>query len=267
MTMNLSGCFRNGPRVAVAVALAALAIALCAAPVRAERSTEMAAQIARLRSEVEDLSSRIETEKDAMTGQLRSYTAQKADLEMEVQRAEMTLDQLRDAARRRAEALDRDTRRDALLRPVLSAAIGAIRERIAAGLPFQVAERTADLDALSRQLDEGLIRVPDGVARLWDRVEDEFRLSRENGLYKQVIELDGNELLADVARVGMVMLYFQAGDGRVGSAVHRDGRWSWQALAAKQARVQIATLFDSFKKQIRAGFFLLPAALPPGGDR
>jgi hypothetical protein len=269
MAMKVSSCFRNDPsvgfRATVTALLGVFAIALCAAPVRADRSTEMATQIARLRAEVEDLSSRIEAGKDAMLGQLRSYSAQKAELEMEIQRAELTLDQLNAARQRRAEAMQQDDQRAELLRPVFVAAIARIKQRVSAGLPFQVAERIADLEALERQLGQGLVRVPDAIARLWDRVEDEFRLSREHGLYKQVIRIDGREQLVDVARVGMVALYFRTGDGRSGMAVREGGGWKFETLASKQAQAQIATLFESFRKQIRVGFFMLPDALPAGG--
>lgn len=228
----------------------------------------MAEQIAELRTDVEDLAAEIEAKKEDQRGRLRSYAAQKADLEMEIQRAEMNLKQLRDAKARRIEEVERDERRDELFEPVVLKMIARIKSTVLAGLPFQLEQRAEDLDELERRIDEGLIKSTEGVARLWDRVEDELRLSRENGIYKQVISVGENDLLAEVARVGMVMLYFKTRDGRFGHTVREDdGGWRYETISSEEGEKQISNLFDSFKKQIRAGFFLLPNALPRGGEQ
>ncbi|MFB6373638.1 MAG: DUF3450 family protein, partial [Bradymonadaceae bacterium] len=98
-------------------------------------------------------------------------------------------------------------------------------------------------------------------SRLWQFVEDELRLSRENGMYSQVIELGGEEVLADVARVGMVSLYFKTEDGRVGVAERTDEGWRWQTIRKEKQKRRIEKLFESFKKNIRVGYFELPNGL------
>ncbi|MFO8071995.1 MAG: DUF3450 family protein [Polyangia bacterium] len=250
------------------VAVPCIAALLLSLTARGQSTVEMAEQIAELRTDVEDLAAEIEAQKENQRGQLRSYAAQKADLEMEIQRAEMNLEQLRGAKARRIEEVERDQRRDELFEPVVLKMIARIKSTVMAGLPFQLEQRAKDLDELKRRIDEGLIKSTEGVARLWDRVEDELRLSRENGIYKQVIRVGGDEMLAEVARVGMVMLYFETRDGRFGHTVREDdGGWRYEIVSSEDGKKQIANLFDSFKKQIRAGFFLLPNALPPGGEQ
>ena len=104
-------------------------------------------------------------------------------------------------------------------------------------------------------------------SRLWAFVEDELRLTRENGLYRQTITLASDELLVDVARVGMVAMYFKTDDGRYGRTVNNGGAWSYELVQDKESQKQIEGLFDAFKKNIRVGFFELPNALPEGGAR
>ena len=71
-----------------------------------------------------------------------------------------------------------------------------------------------------------------------------------------------------MARVGMVMIFYKTKDGRVGKAEWKNDRWVWTPLHDPDDRKRVFTLFDSFKKQIRTGFFELPRALSaPGGDR
>jgi len=232
----------------------------------ADSGALMAANLAALRNEVEELAAEVEGRKEAMRGELRSYAAQKADLEMERQRVEMTIRQLRAAKEKRAEATALEGQRDVVLKPAVLEAIGYVKRRILLGLPFKRDERAAELDRLIRQMDDGLLRAPDVVARLWDRVEDELRLASENGIYSQVITVGEEELLVDVARVGMVMMFWKARDGRIGKTVREGSTWTYGMVGSKRGREQVLELFDAFKKQIRTGFFVLPNGLPEGGE-
>ena len=237
-----------------------MAILMAARDVFAADPANLAGELARLRTEVEELASDVESSKSAMREQLRSYAAQKADLEMELAREELRLRQLREAKAKRIERMADDNQRNELLKPVIARSAGFIEKSMLAGLPFQKSERIEAVKRIEKKNREGLLRSADAVSRLWDRVEDELRLSRENGVYRQVIRLEGEDLLVDVARVGMVMIYFKTKDGRVGRAERlRDG-WTYRQLYAKEEKEQIFALFDSFKKQIRSGFFLLPGA-------
>lgn len=227
----------------------------------AQDTSSLAARITKLRNEVEELAADIEAEKEETRAQLRSYAAQKAELEMELQREEMKLKQLREARTKRIQEVNQDEERDVLMKPVFSESIENIKKEMEAGLPFKTPQRMAELDKLKKQMDDNVIKTANAVARLWDRMEDEFRLARENGIYRQVIRIQREEILVDVARVGMVMLYFKTRDGRYGRAVKKGDSWSYELVATKDERKQIANLFDSFKKQIRTGFFVIPNAL------
>jgi hypothetical protein len=111
-----------------------------------------------------------------------------------------------------------------------------------------------------------LVSAPRALSRLWTFVEDEFRLTRENGLYQQTIEVDGQEHLADVVRIGSVALFFKTNQGAVGYAVPNANGYQYQAESNAEARKRIASLFDSFRKQIRAGYFELPNAIPTAAE-
>jgi len=229
--------------------------------------TKLAEELARLRTEVEELASDVESKKDELRGQIRSYATQKADLEMELGREEMRLKQLREAKTKRIERMTDDSQRNELLKPVVERSAEAVKARILSGLPFQREERAQAVNKIKRQNQDGLLRSADAVARLWDRVEDEFRLARENGIYRQVVNIGDEEMLVDVARIGMVMLFYKTKDGRVGKAIRQGDKWRFAGLPQKEDRDQIFTLFDSFKKQIRTGFFLLPGSLSAEEER
>jgi hypothetical protein len=169
-----------------------------------------------------------------------------------------------DLAKREAEASAAGVAGDAL-KPVLLDAIDGLRRQIASGIPFKQAERLAEIDELKRQVEAGTLAPPRGANRLWAFYEDEFRITRETGLHQQTIRIGDEQLLADVAKVGSVMLLFKTDDDRVGSARRGPSGWSFEVATDEAEQTRIVALFDSLDKQIRQGYFELPAALAVSG--
>lgn len=236
------------------------------APARAQDAdaSQWAAELATLRAEVDRLATDIESKKETQRATLRSLAAQKMDVELGVARQQRQVEQLRDTlAQRRAEVVQ-TSGATADLKPALLASIDALRAVVAQSLPFKTRERLAVLDEIQTGLSGGTVTPEKTTARLWQFVEDELRLTRENGIYPQTITLGRDELLVDVARLGMVAIYFRASDGRVGFATHDAGAWSWRELSQPKHVTQVHNLFDALKKQIRSGYFELPLAFVGG---
>lgn len=233
--------------------------------VNAQDASDLARALAKIRQEVEVLSSDVEAKRDDLKNQLRSLASQKQELEIDREREEMRLRQLRAAKAKRIEEMVDDSSRDELLEPVVMRSADIIENHIESGLPFKTDERVEEIKKIKRKRKEGLLKSADSVARLWDRVEDELRLSGENGIYRQVITIGNEEMLVDVARIGMVMIFYKTKDGQVGKAEKKNEKWEWTPLYDPEDRKRVYVLFDSFKKQIRTGFFVLPRALPEKG--
>ena len=98
--------------------------------------------------------------------------------------------------------------------------------------------------------------------KLWAFYEDEIRLTKENGVFRQSININGEERLVDVARVGMVAMFFKTSDDAYGYVTRQNGDWAYVITEDSDEKEQIAGLFDAFKKQIRTGFFTIPNQLP-----
>ena len=224
----------------------------------------LAESLIKLRSEVEQLNGDVELQRQEARTNLAALSAQKAELQAQVQRAELNARKLReDLAQREAEASEAGVAGDAL-KPVLLAAIEELRTRIATGLPFKQAERLAEIDDLRRQLEGGTLAAPRAANRLWAFYEDEYRITRENGIYSQTISLDGAEVLVDVAKVGSMMLFFRAPDGRVGMARRQGADWGFELISDEADSKRVLAWFDSLGKQIRQGWFELPNGLAGG---
>ena len=218
-----------------------------------------AAELAKLRREVETMSQELTLANEDLRSQLKAIEAQKVEIEVQIRREELRLAQIDGEAASRKAELEQFNTRGATLIPAVQDSIAKIRAAVESGLPFHRTERLQELDGIESQLEQGAITAEAATARLWAFTEDELRLARENGLDRQVVTVDGAEVLADVARLGMVALYFRTDGGVVGTAVKgADGTWSWHELEGRDAQKSVGTLFEKLAHGIRSGTFVLP---------
>lgn len=229
--------------------------ALAQEPGRAER-------LATLRSDVEALQHEVTMEKGDMRARLRALEDARTQLELQIKQEELSLQQLslqidkeRAAAAAEGEATD-------ILLPTVQKGIATIRPVIEKGIPYRTAERLQALREIEVALNGGTLPPARAANRLWSLYEDELRLTRENAMDRQTIQLGGEEVLVDVARMGMVALYFRTPDGRAGWATRSGETWGFE-LASDRADIdRIAELFEALAKQIRVGWFEVPNVLP-----
>ena len=140
-------------------------------------------------------------------------------------------------------------------------AIQSLSLYVSQSLPFKVSERLAALDEIKNQLISQSVSAPRLANKLWAFVEDELMLTKGNGIYRQIIHVDNEDKLVDVARVGMLMLYYRDGSNNVGMANRAGETWKFSTLKVESQVHQINHLFDAFQKQIRFGEFVLPNGL------
>ena len=234
-----------------------LSCVLVGASAHASDLSAKADEIATLRAEVARMAEEVSTREEAHRMRLRSLETQRADLELQIRRAEAQTGALTDALATLAEETEAPID-DALLQAKLVASAPALRETMLAGLPFRVDERLADFDDLVAQIKSGKVTPGQGAARLWAWVEDERRLSRENGVDRQTITLDGREVMVEVARLGMVALFYRTPTGQVGRAVKTEGDWTWSPMDDRDDRSQVNELFSALTRGVRTGWFELP---------
>ena len=238
-----------------------LVLALAAAPARAESDADALSQgLIRLRGEVEQLNSELELLREEQRTALAGLSAQKAELAGAAERQQLALREARQKleaqhAASAAAGVAGDT-----LKPALLAATQALADQIRGGLPFKLEERLGELDAFRTQIENGSLPPQRAVNRLWAFYEDEFRLTRENSLHSQTIALGEERVLAQVAKLGAMVLYFKTEDGRVGQARRDPSGWQFAPIEDDLAKAQILALFDALGKQIRQGYFELPLA-------
>ena len=188
----------------------------------ADQADQLAQQLITLRAEVESLNAELAIVREENRTAMAGLSAQKAELEASLARQQLTLRQVRDNLNEReTAAADAGVASD-VLQPILLSAIDRLDGFIAGGLPFKQEERRAGLKELRDQIETGKLPASRAANRLWAFLEDEFRLTRDNAIQRQTIHLDGETMLADVAKLGTVMMFFRTDDQRVGT-VRRAG--------------------------------------------
>lgn len=240
--------------------LSAFALLLPATIASAQEAENLAEELVKLRTEVEQLNSELDLAREEARTTLAGLTAQKTELQGQLDRQQLaTQEQAQKLEEARGKVAEAGIE-GAELKPVLIDAVDAIDRHIRATLPFKRDERLAALNDLRTRIANDTVPPHRAANQVWAFVEDELRLTRENGTFSQTIELDGERVLADVAKVGNILLYFRTSDGRVGRLAQTGGDWRYVQVTDSGDVARINALFDAYRKQIRQGWFELPLA-------
>jgi chromosome segregation ATPase len=219
----------------------------------------LAQSLAKIRGEVEALQEQLDIEKEKHGSQIAALSSQLADLSVEERRQNITIEKLQHSIEKITENSQKAELSGKKLKPILLKTLAIYKRHVQKGFPFKVADRVKAITDLENNIANDLVDPNRAVNQLWSLFEDEIRLSKENGIYQQTITLDEEKILADIAKLGTVFLYFQTKDNRTGMAKKIPGS-GWKFFTADSAKdnERIAKLFDSLKKQIRQGYFELP---------
>ncbi len=241
-----------------------LAVAMLSTAISSHAQTnldELATNLIQLRGEVEELQAKLDNKQETHKNRMSALAVQGSDLNTQLQRNSMELKQLALSLEQAKLRTQQDRIEGKDLTPLVLTAISQLKQHIAVGLPFKTQQRLASLNEISDQLELGLLPAHKAVNRLWAFVDDEIRLTRESGIYRQPIQLNGSERLADIARVGLVGMYFQSGANEFGKVSKTPSGWIFNVVHEDSQVKQIKSLFASLKKQIRSGYFQLPNSL------
>jgi hypothetical protein len=229
---------------------------------------EMVKSIMDLRADVEALYTKIDENKEDYKAQMKSLSLQISDTEAQINRLETSIKLKEQELQKIQDKIATKSTDNFELKPVLNDAFAMLEKNIREGLPFKVPERLAALEKIKTDLKTGTITDERALALLWSNYEDNIRLTSEIGLFKQKIEIDGEEVLAQVAKVGTVMLFFSTPDNRVGYVTEDGAGYTYKTVNSENKREAIVALFDALAKQIRTGYFTIPNALVlTGGTR
>lgn len=217
-----------------------------------------------LRGQVEDLQAEMQILKAEHSQSMTYLNTRKTELEANIDRKQLQIKQSQAEVVELQEKIKNLGLDSEQMIPEVLMLAESIEQAIGTGIPFKPEERKSVIEGIERDLQGRKITSQHAINRLWAFLEDEMRLARENAIYSQTINLNGEQVLVDVAKLGTVLMYFKTRDERYGQAVNNNG-WQFKLLEDEKNSQAVAQLFDSLKKQIRQGYFTLPLNLQKQG--
>lgn len=243
----------------IRIAATWFALTLAGLPLAARAAGVTMADLAELRTEVDQLASDLEAERAAARDELAALRAERAELERQVRTArtrKATLETLRAEATQQAAKADEDARRWA--KP-MQAALSAVRAHVERGLPFAKDARLQTLGRLERDLQAATPDYGRVLERLLRFIEEEQAMGGEVAYAQQRIEIEGTAQIAAVLRLGLAVLYVRTEDDHVGWAVHDGQSWAIALLDGSLADV-VRARFDAAEDNRALG--VAPLVLP-----
>ncbi len=229
--------------------------------VHAQNDENLANNLIKLRGEVEDLQSELKILKSEHTNSMSYLNTRKTELQANVDRKELKIKQTQVELEKLQEKAKELGAGSEELIPQVETLLSNIKASLKTGIPFKYQDRLSVVEDIERNLDGRKITSQTAINRLWAFIEDEIRLTRENAIYSQTIELNGENVLVEVAKIGTVLMYFKTRDEQYGVANQVSNSWQYNLLTDPDQVQQVTLLFDTLKKQIRQGYFTLPLTL------
>lgn len=218
----------------------------------------LSSELAKLRSQVEQLNEDVQEVRREYSSQLRAYSLQKAELEATARKEEIKKKQLLEKISRLKGQMKKEDRANGDLTPTVVQYIDKLATYIAGTMPYKKEDRLQNIETIKRELSGGEIRAHHALSRLWSAYEDEQRLTRENQVSKERIEVEGVKYLAEVAKLGSSALFYRLDNGQYGKAVQAGEEWIFQPFNDSEQTEAAKGLFDGLKKQIKAAEYVLP---------
>jgi len=120
------------------------------------------------------------------------------------------------------------------LQDTLDVAAARLRRFVEHDVPFLVDERARRLDGLDRELSSPEVAGAEKLRRLLEAMMVETEYGKTAEVTQDEIEVDGEQVFADVLRVGRVSLFWRTPDGeRVGT--FDEASWEWVELPERHA--------------------------------
>ena len=233
----------------------------------ATTGSELANSIIQLRGDVETLYTQIKENKQRYNEQMKSLSMQITDSEAQINRQTISIKLAENELNKIEVKIKETSSGNAEIKPLVLNALSVLEKTIQDGIPFMQKQRIASLSKIKSDLNEGLITNEKALSLAWASYDDTIRVTKEIGLFKQEIDFKGKKVLAKIAKLGSVAIFFATPTDEVGFVTKDNNTYSYKHITDPEDIKKIVSLFDALQKQIRTGYFELPNALVLQGGK
>ncbi len=222
---------------------------------------KLAEELIKLRSSIETVHDEIEQNKDDFRSRIQSLNLMKSDLMATNQREELKIKQLHQQKNSAIDALKVKFSGNTDIQSLVEDTGSELKQYIISSLPFRSQERLQMVEKFEVEVKNNQVSPYKAANRIWGFIEDELRLQKDIGIYKQVIKVDGDEQLCELAKIGMMTFYFKSPNEKYGLVRKKDNQWVVSIVEDDTQKQKLDDIFVMLKKQIRVGTFNLPKFL------
>ena len=219
---------------------------------------KMAEELVKKRSKVDEISMELDIRKAEIKTLQSKTEAQKLGLDRQIKDQESAMKSLDEGIADLENKLKTKEVPPEKIKPILMKSLDYMQQYIKEGIPFKKNERLAEIKTMRELISNGSLIPEKGLTKVWSMLESEFRLTRENGLYRQDIDMDGKTHSADIVKVGMTKMYFKINEEKLGEVVKKADDYEYIYAISNEDKEHLNVLFENFQKKIRSGYFVLP---------
>jgi cell division protein FtsB len=238
-----------------------LSASLLSSSLNATTNEQLVNSIIKLRGDVENLYTNIKENKESYHAEMKSLSMQITDSEAQINRKNTAIKLAKNELEKIKAQIKEASSGNSEIKPLVINALALLETSIKEGIPFMVEARIADLHKIKNDLEAGLITNEKALSLAWASYDDTIRVTKEIGLFKQQIDFKGEKVLARIAKLGSVAMFFSTPSNEVGFVVKDGNTYKYKHITNPDDIKKIVTLFDALQKQIRTGYFELPNAL------
>lgn len=233
----------------------------------ATTDNELARSIIQLRGDVETLYTDIKENKQRYNSQMKSLSMQITDSDAQINRKATSIKLAQNELEKVKAKIQETSSGNSEIKPLVLNALDLLEKSIKEGIPFMVEQRVMELQKIKDDLNENLITNEKALSLTWASYDDTIRVTKEIGLFKQQIDFNGKKVLAQIAKIGSVALFFSTPTNEVGYVLKDNSKYIYKHITNPEDIEKIVVLFDALQKQIRTGYFELPNALVLQGSK
>ena len=245
----------------------ALSATLLASSLAANTNDKLVNSIISLRGDVENLYTNIKENKEGYHSEMKSLSMQITDTEAQINRKNTSIKLAQSELNKITRKIKETSSGNSEIKPLVLNALDLLEKSINEGIPFMITPRVADLHKIKADLESGLITNEKALLLTWTSYDDTIRVTKEIGLFKQEINIKGKKVLAQIAKLGSVAMFFSTPSNEVGFVVKDANKYDYKQITNPEDIKKIVALFDALQKQIRTGYFELPNALVLQGSK
>lgn len=238
-----------------------LSASLLSSSLYASTNKDLVNSIINLRGDVENLYTDIKENKQRYNSEMKSLSTQITDSQAQINRKTTSIKLANSELEKIKTKIQNTSSKNSDIKPLVLSALDLLETTITSGVPFMVEQRVASLHKIKSDLNEGLITNEKALALTWASYDDTIRVTKEIGLFKQQINFKGKNVLAKIAKIGSVAMFFSTPSNEVGYVTKANNSYDYKHITNPEDIKKIVALFDALQKQIRTGYFELPNAL------